>query len=121
MANQEHLDRLRQAAVNQSHFVYIVQCANHTLYTGYTVDVEKRIALHNAGKGARYTRSHRPVTLLAAWTFPTKSEALRIERAIKALSRPQKLRLIAEHQRGNAFSLPGTSHAQGKSSETQGK
>ena len=93
--------------MNQTHFVYIVQCANHALYTGYTIDVEKRIALHNAGKGARYTRAHRPVTLLASWSFPTKSEALRIEHAIKALSRTQKLRLIADHQQGNAFSLPG--------------
>ncbi len=97
--------------MNQNHFVYIVQCVNHTLYTGYTVDVERRVALHNAGKGARYTRAHRPVTLLASWIFPTKSEALRIEHAIKALSRAQKLRLIAEQQRGDAFSLPGTSRA----------
>lgn len=93
--------------MNQTHFVYIVQCANRALYTGYTIDVEKRIALHNAGKGARYTRAHRPVMLLASWSFPTKGEALRIEHAIKALSRTQKLRLIADHQQGNAFSLPG--------------
>jgi putative endonuclease len=94
--------------MSQQHFVYIVECANRSLYTGYTIDVAKRIAMHNAGKGARYTRSHLPVTLLASWTFSTKGEALRIERAIKALTRGQKLRLIADYQQGNAFSLPGS-------------
>lgn len=91
--------------MSQQHFVYIVECANRSLYTGYTVDVAKRITTHNAGKGARYTRAHLPVTLLASWEFPTKSEALRIERAIKALTRGQKLRLIVDYQQGNAFAL----------------
>ena len=86
------------AAEPQMHMVYIVQCSDGSLYTGYTIDVHRRVALHNAGKGARYTRAHRPVTLLVSWPFLTKGEALRAERAIKRLSRVQKLRLIASGQ-----------------------
>jgi putative endonuclease len=77
------------------HYVYIVQCANNCLYTGYTIDVEQRIADHNAGKGGRYTRAHRPVKLLAWWKFRTKREALQTEYALKQLSRKQKLAIVA--------------------------
>ena len=80
----------------QAHYVYMVCCANGALYTGYTIDVERRIALHNAGKGARYTRSHRPVSLVATWTFNSKGEALRAERALKRLPREQKLRMAEQ-------------------------
>ena len=80
----------------QAHYVYMVCCANGTLYTGYTIDVERRIALHNAGKGGRYTRSHRPVSLVATWTFNSKGEALRAERALKRLPREQKLRMAEQ-------------------------
>ena len=79
----------------QAHYVYMVCCANGTLYTGYTINVERRIALHNAGKGGRYTRSHRPVSLVATWTFNSKGEALRAERAIKRLPRARKLAMAA--------------------------
>ena len=80
----------------QAHYVYMACCANGTLYTGYTINVERRIALHNAGKGARYTRSHRPVSLVATWTFNTKGEALRAERELKHLPREQKLRVAEQ-------------------------
>lgn len=76
------------------HWVYIVRCANNTLYTGYTTNVQQRVTTHNAGKGARYTRAHLPVTLLASWPFPDKRAALRAEYAIKQLTRAQKLGLI---------------------------
>ena len=82
----------------QAHYVYMVCCANGTLYTGYTINVERRIALHNAGKGGLYTRSHRPVSLMATWTFNSKGEALRAERELKRLPREQKLR-VAEQMR----------------------
>jgi putative endonuclease len=85
-----------QVSDPQAHYVYMVCCANGTLYTGYTINVERRIALHNAGKGARYTRSHRPVTLVATWTFNTKGEALRAERELKHLPREQKLRVAEQ-------------------------
>lgn len=77
-----------------THFVYLLACADQTLYTGYTTNVERRLAAHNAGSGARYTRGRRPVILLAAWALASKGEALRAERAIKGLSRQQKWHLV---------------------------
>jgi len=79
-----------------THYVYIVRCANGSLYTGYTRDIEARIATHNEGKGGRYTRAHRPVQLVAAWHFETKREALQIEYRIKQLPRPKKLELVQQ-------------------------
>lgn len=79
-----------------THFVYLVVCADHTLYTGYTTNVERRLAAHNAGTGAKYTRGRRPVVLVATWSFASKSEALRAERMIKSLSRAQKWHLAQE-------------------------
>jgi len=89
----------------QTHFVYIVRCANGALYTGYSTDVEKRVATHNAGKGSRYTRSHLPVTLCASWSFQRKGDARRSERAIKRLSRARKVWLIEQALHGEAWSL----------------
>ncbi len=80
------------------HFVYLLSCADGTLYTGYTTDVARRLAAHNAGKGARYTRGRRPVALLAHWAFAAKGDALRAERAIKLLPRAEKLRLARRAQ-----------------------
>ena len=60
-------------------YVYIVECADGTLYSGWTNDLEKRIAAHNAGDGAKYTRSRRPVKLRYYETFEEKSKALRRE------------------------------------------
>lgn len=78
----------------EHHFVYIVRCADGSLYTGYARDVPRRIQAHNAGKGGHYTRAHRPVTLIAYWPFTSKREALQTEYRIKRLSRTQKLLLI---------------------------
>lgn len=79
-------------------FVYIVQCADDTLYTGWTTSLPRRLAAHNSGaRGAKYTRSRRPVRLVWFEKHPTPSAALRREAAIKRLSRPQKLALIAAH------------------------
>jgi putative endonuclease len=77
----------------EKHYVYMVCCANGALYTGYSTDVPKRVDTHNAGRGARYTRSNRPVELVATWAFDSKSEALRAERTIKLLPHHQKLAL----------------------------
>jgi len=87
----------------QSHFVYIVRCANDALYTGYSTNVDKRVATHNAGKGARYTRAHLPVILCAAWSFQSKGDALRAERAIKGLPRAKKVQLIEQAQYGESM------------------
>jgi putative endonuclease len=77
----------------QWHYVYIVRCANGSLYTGYTKNVEQRIAAHNAGKGGRYTRAHRPVELVASWQFVTKRAAMQVEYQIKQMKRSQKMEI----------------------------
>ena len=74
-------------------YTYILRCADGTLYTGWTNDLDKRIGLHNAGKGAKYTKSRRPVSLFYFEILPTKEDAMRREAAIKRLSREQKLAL----------------------------
>lgn len=79
------------------HHTYIVRCADGSLYTGWTTDLARRVAAHNGGCGAKYTRSRRPVALVYHETFATKEEALRRECAIKRLSRAEKLRLIQTH------------------------
>ena len=78
-----------------SFYVYMLRCADGTLYTGYTDDPERRARVHNAGKGAKYTRSRLPVELVYREAFGDKSAALRREREIKRLTRAQKLALIA--------------------------
>ncbi len=78
------------------HYVYVVRCANGSLYTGYTKDIGARMAAHNEGKGGRYTRAHRPVELIASWNFATKREALQVEYRIKQLSRQKKLELVQQ-------------------------
>lgn len=75
-------------------YVYIVRCKDGSLYTGWTNDIEGRIKAHNTGKGAKYTKGRRPVTLLFLENFDSKSEALKRERAIKNLSRSDKIKLI---------------------------
>ncbi|MDD6460254.1 MAG: GIY-YIG nuclease family protein [Absicoccus porci] len=77
-----------------NNYVYIVQCADATYYTGWTNDLKKRIEAHNAGKGAKYTKSRQPVQLVYYETYATKSEAMAREYAIKQLSRQEKAQLI---------------------------
>ncbi len=78
-----------------THTVYILECADATLYTGCTNDIEKRIHQHNAAKsGAKYTRARRPVKVVFNQRFRTLSAALKQEAAIKRLSREEKLLLI---------------------------
>lgn len=76
------------------HYIYILQCNDGTLYTGYTVNVEKRVKLHEAGKGAKYTRGRGPFKLLYKESFPTKSAAMKREYEIKQWNREKKLSLI---------------------------
>ena len=75
-------------------WVYILRCADGTFYTGVAADVEKRVALHNAGLGAKYTRGRGPVQPVYRELCPDRSAALRREAAIKKLTHSQKLRLI---------------------------
>lgn len=76
-------------------WVYLVRCADGTLYTGMTSDVSRRVAEHNRGKGAKYTRSRRPVAVVYQELCPSRGAALRREAAIKRLTRREKLALIA--------------------------
>lgn len=75
-------------------FVYILRCADGTLYIGWTTDLAARIDAHNGGRGAKYTRSRRPVQLVYAEACRSRSDALRREAAMKQLSRTEKLDLI---------------------------
>lgn len=79
-----------------SHHVYIVECSDGTLYTGYTTDIERRVREHNAGNGAKYTRGRTPVKLRHSEMFDAKSDALAREYAIKQLSRGEKNALCEE-------------------------
>ncbi len=76
------------------HYVYMVRCSDESLYTGYTVNIEKRLDSHNQGVGAKYTRGRLPVVLCFFEEYDTKVEAMRREYRIKQLSRKQKLELI---------------------------
>lgn len=77
-------------------YTYIVRCADGTLYTGWTNNLEKRLAAHNSARGAKYTRSRRPVVLVYTEAYLTESEAMRREWQIKQLSRAQKEALIRQ-------------------------
>lgn len=77
-------------------YTYILRCADGTLYTGWTNDLEKRLSAHNSGGGAKYTRSRRPVELVYFETYDTKEEAMSREWYIKRLTREQKKELIAK-------------------------
>ena len=77
-------------------YVYILQCSDDTLYTGWTKDISRRLAAHNAGRGAKYTRCRLPVSLIYCETQPSRSLAMQREAAIKKLTRKEKLQLIAE-------------------------
>lgn len=75
-------------------YVYMVECVDGSFYTGWAVDVDKRIAAHNAGRGARYTRMHGPVKLVYVEECASRAAALKREIAIKRLPRAKKLQLI---------------------------
>lgn len=77
-------------------FVYVLRCGDGTLYTGIARDVAARLAQHTAGKGARYTRGRGPLALLATRICMSKSRALRLELALKALPRPAKEALVKD-------------------------
>ena len=75
-------------------FCYILECSDGTFYTGWTTDPERRVAQHNKGVGARYTKTRRPVKLVYLEEQPDKITALKRERAIKALPRKKKMELF---------------------------
>ena len=77
-------------------YVYMLRCRDGSLYTGYTDDPQRRLSVHNSGKGAKYTRSRLPVELVYQESCGDKSQALQREIAIKKLSKPQKEALLKE-------------------------
>lgn len=80
--------------MNKKHYCYILECADGTLYTGYSTDPVKREKAHNAGKGAKYTKSRRPCHIIHVEEFDTKEEAMRREYFIKHhMNRAEKLAL----------------------------
>ena len=78
-------------------YIYVVECADKSFYTGYTIDIVRRIKLHNAKKGAKYTRARGPVTLVYFEEYETKSEAIKAESSFKKLTRMQKEQYIFEN------------------------
>ena len=84
-------------------FVYLLRCADDSLYCGWTVDIDRRIAAHERGRASRYTASRRPVALAASWEVRTDTDARRLEARVKQLSRAEKLALVEGAVR---FALP---------------
>lgn len=83
-----------------NHFVYILKCKDNTLYTGYTINVTKRLEVHESGKGAKYTRGRGPFEVVFTESYASKEEALRKEYAIKQLTRQEKKCLIRNNSKG---------------------
>lgn len=76
--------------------LYILRCADDTLYTGITTDLDRRVEEHEQGKGARYTRGRGPFTVVHTEPFRTQNEAARREWEVKRMSRTEKMRLIGK-------------------------
>lgn len=93
MERIEQMEQIEQK--DQKNYVYIVECRDGSLYTGWTNHLQERIQAHNQGKGAKYTKSRRPVKLVHVECFATKEEAMRREYVIKQLPRRKKQMLIA--------------------------
>ncbi len=80
--------------MEQNNYTYVLRCRDGSLYTGWTNDLDKRLAAHNNGTGGKYTRSRRPVELIYVETFATREEAMRREYEIKHMRTEQKKQLV---------------------------
>ena len=85
---------MQDKTISNQNYTYILECADHTLYTGWTNDLKQRVKRHNEGKGAKYTKGRRPVRLVYYEAFESRHEAMSREAKIKRLSRQEKLSLI---------------------------
>ncbi len=81
----------------EKYYIYIIRCFGGELYTGITTDVEKRFNEHLSGRGAKYTKAHRPKSIEAIWSANTKGKALKLEFRIKQLSKEEKETLIKDN------------------------
>ncbi|APX97630.1 GIY-YIG nuclease family protein [Natronorubrum daqingense] len=88
-------EREREHEDEREHVVYVLECADGSLYTGYTTDLERRVAEHDNGEGAKYTRGRTPVELRYHERYASRSAAMSREYEIKQLSRSRKERLVA--------------------------
>ena len=79
-------------------FVYILKCSDNSLYTGYTVDLEKRLKTHNSGKASKYTSARLPVKMVFSEECKDKSDALKKEHFIKSLNRDDKIKIIEKKE-----------------------
>ena len=82
-------------------YMYVVECRDGSYYTGYTTDVNKRLTVHNSGKGAKYTRARLPVKLIYVEGFASKEEAMSAEALLKRKKRPQKVNYLNDNQDKN--------------------
>ena len=82
-------------------YTYILKCKDGSLYTGWTNDLEQRVAAHNTGKGAKYTKARRPVELVYFEEFETKEQAMNREYAIKQMARKDKLELVRRKEKAD--------------------
>ena len=98
------LQKLTRFIMDHKAFMYVVECRDGSYYTGYTTDVKKRVAVHNSGKGAKYTRARLPVKLIYAQGFASKEEAMSAEALLKRKKRPQKEQFLSENQDRNLLS-----------------
>ena len=82
-------------------YTYILKCKDGSLYTGWTNDLEQRVAAHNTGKGAKYTKARRPVELVYFEEFESKEQAMKREYAIKQMARKDKLELVRRKEKAD--------------------
>jgi len=80
--------------IARGYFAYLLRCGDGTFYAGYALDPARRLAAHRRGQAARYTRGRGPWALAAVWRCPTRGAALRLERLLKRIGRPRRLRLV---------------------------
>ncbi len=85
------------------HYVYIIRCNDGTLYCGYTLDIKRRVAEHNEGKGAHYTKHRGPVRLVYSEKLSSKRKALQREMEIKKMSRKEKFELIGVDEKKSSM------------------
>ena len=92
------MGKARKARINADWVVYLIRCSDNSLYCGISNDVKTRLIEHNSGRGAKYTRSRRPVKLVGVSSEMTQSEALKLEYRIKQLAADQKISELAKEK-----------------------
>lgn len=97
--------KFKRSIMDHKAYMYVVECRDGSYYTGYTTDVKKRIAVHNSGKGAKYTRARLPVKLIYVEGFDSKEEAMSAEALFKRKTRLQKVSYLNDNQDRNLANI----------------